>query len=118
MRRSILSVALAAVLVAAAASPAAAASANITPYTQSHGYGVASHWTLTWGTYSPYTVFFDYGDGNEHDWSSTTLSGYYQSYTFWPCHTTRFQQELGVRDSHNGIANDYSYATETGGVQC
>src|SRR5450759_4426583 len=56
------------------------------------------------GTYSPYTVFFDYGDGNEHDWSSTTLSGYYQSYTFWPCNTTRFEQELGVRDSHYAVA--------------
>ena len=30
----------------------------------------------------------------------------------------RFEQELGVRDSHYAVANDYSYATETGGGRC
>ncbi len=118
MRRSILSVALAAVLVAAAASPVVAASAYITPTTQSHAHGVASHWSLSWGGYSPYTVVWDRGDGSGLYWASTTSTSYPDSHVFYPCTTTRFHQYLNVWDSHNNPAQDDSYATENGGNPC
>jgi hypothetical protein len=118
MRRSMLSVALAAVLLAAAVSPAAATTCNISPGTQTHAHGVASHWTISWSGRSPFNWSFDTGDGNYSYANGVTYTSTGLSYTFWPCSTTRFQQSLVVDDSNGIRAVQSSYATENGGSPC
>lgn len=109
---------LASLCLLASASNAFAISASISPSSQSHSYGSASHWNLAWGGYSPFEVLFEYGDGVGRYWSSTTLTSYYDTYTFWPCSSTQFHQSLKVWDSQSGYAYTTSTATEAGGGGC
>ncbi len=118
MRRLALSIALAASLMVGSTPAVGAASANISPYSQTHSYGVASHWTLTWSGYSPFEVLFDRGDSTGVYWPSTTSTSSSQSYTYYPCVTTKYFQYLDVWDSHSAYANDNGWAREGGGPSC
>lgn len=117
MRKSVAAI-FAPLCLLGSASNVVAVSSNIYPTTQSHAYGVASHWTLSWGSYSPYEVLFHYGDGYALYWASTTRTGSSQSYTFWPCVTHTYHQMLQVWDGHDSYAVDNSYATEHSGGPC
>ncbi len=111
-------VSLAAALLMASTSPATATTASITPASQTHTHGVASHWTVSWTGKSPYTWSFDFGDGFYTYGNGVTYTSRQIGYTFWPCSTTRFQQSLVVDDA-NGIRGVSSgYATEAGGSPC
>ena len=96
-------------LVFAVAGVAFAASASITPHTQSHAHGVASNWTLSWGNAGPYDVNFYRGNGTVVIWTNTNQSLSSQSYKFYPCTTTTFQQWLRV--SNRAVAMQTISAT-------
>ena len=117
MKKSIAAI-LASLCLLVSASNAFAISASIGPSSQSHGYGVASHWNLAWGGSSPFEVLFAYGDGVGRYWPSTTLTNYSDHYTFWPCNSTLYHQTLKVWDSQSGYAYTSSTATESGGGGC
>lgn len=109
-------------LVLTVAAPAAAASAFISPSSQSHGHGVASNWTLSWGATSPFHVEFYFGDGIVDVWQNVSITGSGDSYTFYPCSTTNFHQTLKAWDGWNntthtfkGFATDTSTSQENGG---
>lgn len=117
MRKRFLSFILVVVMMPATSGVVIAASASANPYAPTHSHGVASSWTLSWGNTAPYSVFFYYGDGAK--WSYLgNATGASRSHTFWPCTQTTFQQHLTVLDGHNGVADDFSYATEYGGNPC
>ncbi len=120
MKRSVISLLLAATLVVGSSGSALGISATITPGSQSHAHGVSSSWTLNWGGASPFSVYFWY-DANEQypDWyrvGTYTTSGS-TSHAFWPCQGTTFRQELDVYDQI-GAAYTASHATEGGGNPC
>jgi hypothetical protein len=117
MKRSIAAI-LASLYLLVSASNVLAIGATISPSSQSHNYGTASHWNLTWSGYSPYRVLFSFGDGVGDYWSSTTATSASSSYTFWPCNTTLYHQALEVWDSQSGYAYTSSQATESGGGGC
>ncbi len=111
------------------ASTTLAASANVTPATQTHAHNVSSHWTLSWGTTSPYHVIFAYGDAGNDGllWQNTTLVGSSTSWTFSPCpgEATNFTQVLNAYDGwvnstghYKGLATDSSTAHENSGAPC
>ncbi len=123
MRRHVAAGIFATTLLTVGAGSVIAASANVTPSSQVHAHGVASHWTLSWGGTSPYHVEFYLGDGTVDIWQSTTIVGASDSYTFWPCTTTVFHQTLKAWDGWNdqyktykGDAQDSSTAQESGGA--
>lgn len=111
-----------ALLAAGVGSVVLAAGAGDSPASQTHGHGVSSNWTLSWGYTSPYHVEFYLGDGSFYLWQNTTATGAQASYTFYPCATTVFHQTLKVWDGWNnqygtykGYAQDASTAQEAGG---
>jgi hypothetical protein len=111
-------IALTFAVVVGAAGIASAASANISPASQTHSHGVQSHWSLSWSGGAPYEVLFDRGNGTAVWWPSTSSTSSSQNYTFWPCVTTKFYQWLEVWTSSGTYANDTSWAKEYGGHPC
>lgn len=112
--------AMAVILILPSVLPVLATSATITPSTQSHAHGVASSWSLTWGSAAPYDVYF-WWDVNDSpaDWIllDTTTTSKHITHTFYPCVGTNFSQELDVYDQH-ALAADTSTASEAGGNPC
>lgn len=120
MKRFLSSLAMAAVLLAPSVVPAMATSATIAPHTQSHAHGVASSWSLTWGSVAPYDAYFwwDINDPSP-DWMilNTSTTSKHITHTFYPCVGTNFHQELQVTDQQ-ALAFDTSTASEAGGNPC
>jgi hypothetical protein len=129
MKRHLRLLPFAAILSLAMATATLAASASITPASQSHAHNVSSHWTLAWGTTSPYHVLFAYGDpgGNGLLWQNTNVVSGSANWTYSPCpgEQTTFTQWLNVYDGWNnttghykGFASDSSTAHEASGSPC
>jgi hypothetical protein len=127
MKRRIAAATAAILLAATMSTSVFAASANISPATQSHAHNVASHWSLSWGSTSPYHVIFSYGNGYGLLWQNTTIVSASEYYTFSPCpgDPATYHQQLDVYDGWNntngtykGYANDTSSATESTGTPC
>jgi hypothetical protein len=115
---AVCAVLVAASLILSIAGTAIAAGATITPATQSHTHGVKSTWTLSWSRYSPYEVFFAYGDGYVLHNASTAQVSIVTNRTFWPCSGHTYHQFLDIYDKHNNHAGADSYASEGGGSPC
>jgi hypothetical protein len=100
---------------------AAATTATISPSSQSHAHGVASHWTTSWSGQTPIRQVcfaYDVNNSSEGGWclfttSSTSRS---DSHTYWPCTTKTFTQALEVYDWNYVRAYRTSNATEAGGA--
>jgi hypothetical protein len=127
MKRRMAAITLALGLVFSSNGSALAASADINPYSQTHPHNQASHWTLTWGTTSPYHVEFYYGDGAVTVWQNTTVKTYYATRGFSPCpgDPTTYYQWLKVWDGWNnstgtfrGYADDTGWSREAQGSPC
>lgn len=117
-RRFVATSLLAGVLIASTASPALGARAVISPNSQSHPYGVASRWTLTFGSVAPYDADFYYGDGVVRIWRGRTSNTASASRTYYPCVSTYYAQTLDVLDAVGGYATDNSSTREGGGSIC
>lgn len=102
--------------------PVAAISGSLTPSTQSHGHGVASNWTGSWGTHPTYDVHFCYVTGTSEcaSWLlNTNLVTKNWSHSFYPCSTTQFTQGMYVYEDPTGVDELLtSKATESGGTPC
>ncbi len=118
MKRACLALVLALVLVFQVPGTAfAVLNVTISPSTQTHAHGVASHWSLSWNGQAAFTWLFEYGDGAViGDTRSTTSAS--TSHTFWLCSTTKYTQWLSVRDSTLDFGVMHSYAWENGGNPC
>jgi hypothetical protein len=122
MRRVLIITGIAAALALAAAPAVLAASADISPNTQTHNHGIASNWTATWSGTPNYDVFIWYDNTKSYNISiintSATSRGF--SHAFWPCHDTTFTQEVDVYRHTTGAleALATSTATEKGGSPC
>lgn len=120
MRGRLLSLLPAIVFVFAQAGSASAASATISPHSQSHAFGVASSWSLSWGNATPFDVNFYYGDGIVYVSSGTSSRSTTRTHTYWPCpgEPTSYSQWLRVWDTYNAYADDNSTAHENSGSPC
>lgn len=90
----------------------------ISPNSQSHPYGEASKWTLTFGSVAPYDADFYYGDGYLRSWRNWPNNRVGQSRTYYPCVSTYYAQRLDVVDAVDGFATDNSSTREGGGPYC
>lgn len=120
-RRTLAGLALCLSLVVANASPVSAtASGFISPASQYHAHGVASHWSTGWGQVAPYDQYFCYGDGTPCVvLNNTTLTSRGYSHTFYPCQYKNFTQTLYVKELSTGsYGYAFSSAAEGGGSPC
>lgn len=115
MRRLLMALLLAALVVAGVAGVAIATTANASPESQIHANGVASSWSGSWSGTSPFYVKFNYGDGAFWLRTSTTATSKTWSHTYWPCVTTTYYPYLYVVDANENSARDDLIATEQGG---
>ena len=119
MKRVLVSVSIAVLLILSNTGIVAATSANISPHSQSHAHGQASSWTATWGDVSPYNAVFhpSTADPGLHEWAQYGISytSYSHSMAFYPCTGTVFTQQLVIDDAY-GSANHWSTASEAGGI--
>jgi hypothetical protein len=117
MKRVVVSVSTALLFVLSNTGIVAAASANISPHSQSRAHGQASSWTATWGDAGPYNVVFhpDTANPGLHEWVRRGIwtTSYQHSMAWYPCTTTTYTQQLVVDDKY-GSANHWSTATEGG----
>lgn len=123
MKRRLVSIGLACLIVLSMAGVAEAFGGNINPGSQSHPHGVPSAWTLSWSGVAPFSVVFQY-DTLTPSWawsiSGTTTTSKMLSVVYDPCTTTTFANKLSVTDSdtpHSG-GNWTSHAQEAGGLPC
>lgn len=122
MRRMPLAIAMAAILLTMAGS-VSAVSQTVTPSTQTHGHGVSSNWTQSWGGSSPFDVAFCPQNTPAPTYcftslTNTTLTSKSRSYTFYPCVSTLFQQYAWVHDNVGASSTVYTTSREAGGNPC
>jgi hypothetical protein len=120
-RRAVVRVgAVALALVLALSGVVDAASATITPSSQTNGHLDDSTWSLTWGGGAPYDVYFipDTSVGFYWERLGTNTTSWNRSMGFAPCTTTTFHQELDVYTDKGTFADDTSTATVSGGNPC
>jgi hypothetical protein len=108
---------IAAVTVAGALA-AHAASAGISPSVQGGTSPYNAQWSLQWGTTAPYEVLFLRGNGSGLYWPSTSSTSYNDTYTFYSCIDTSFNQRLEVIDGTNQWAVATARTNVLGGSFC
>lgn len=121
MKRHILSMVIALMLVVAVAGQAFALTITLTPSTQTHAHGVSSNWTGSWGTHAPYDVHMCYVFGTSEcaSWLfGTNLVTKNWSHAYFPCSTTQFTDELYVLENTGADGILRTKATENGGTPC
>jgi hypothetical protein len=92
---------------------------TITPVSQSHPHGQPSTWTIKWGGgVPPYTLYWQYGDGNNQNWNVGYTTSKTLSYLFDTCTGGNFSQFAGVTDSQGSNWGAESSAVQGGGGPC
>ena len=100
MKRVLVSVSIAVLVILSNTGIVAAASANISPHSQSRAHGQLSSWTATWVGNGPYQPVFhpDVADPGLHEYAPgwTWATSYQHSMAWYPCKTTTYTQQLVV----------------------